>query len=824
MGSFIQELRQSSRSLLKKPGFTFIAILTLSLGIGANAAIFSLVNSVLFRPLPIKDPSQFTVLGFTRGHGELETHLSYPALEDLRHQPDSPFTDLIGYQSGSDGLDVDGKAYAVFTNYVTGNYFEVLGLKPAMGRLFLPTEGRVPGADSVIVLSYSLWKSRFGGDPNLIGRKVLVDAQPFTVVGVTPENFHGLKTLIDAQAYIPFAMHVSLTAQYRGDESRNAISDRNIQNLEAFGRLKTGVTAAQAARALAPAAMQISKLAPESDKDLEIQVIPELQARPEPGAFNSMFAASGLFLALAAFVLVLACMNVANILLVRATLRRREMAIRAALGGTRARLVRLLLIESVLLALFGGLGGVVIGTWMSGSISSINLETTLPIVLDFSFDWRVFSYALVAALLTGILVGIIPAIRSSRSNLVEVLNTSVRTVAIGRQRFRSALVVAQVAGSLVLLIMAGLFTRSLGMARKVNLGFDPNQVANFSFDVRGKGYSEEQGQQFSKQLLERVRTLPGVESAALAWTVPFGYYSDSESLQIDGYTPPSNVSAPFAGTSAVSPGYLQTMRIVLIHGRDFSDADLAKSETVAIVNEAMVQKFWPNQDPLGRQFQLKSHPKKQIRIIGIVKNSRRQDFDGPMPPFFYTAIAQGFTPLQTLHVRTFGPPENIIALVQKEFEKLAPGLPLFDVETMMQAMNTLNGLLLFEVGAGIAAALGLLGLVLAIVGVYGIVSYVTSQRTHEIGIRMALGANPSQILKMVLRQGLLVVGIGLVVGLAAAVAAGYLAVGFLVGVSPTDPITLSGVSVVLAIVTLLACYIPARRATKVDPMVALRYE
>jgi predicted permease len=824
MGSFIQELRQSTRALWKNPGFTFIAVLTLALGIGANTAIFSLVNSVLLRPLPVQDSSQIAVLGFTRGHGEIETHLSFPALEDLRHQPDSPFTDLIGYQFGSDGLDVDGKAYALFTNYVTGNYFEVLGLKPALGRLIYPTEGMVPGADPVIVISYSLWKARFGGDPNLIGRKVLLDARPFTVIGVAPEGFHGLQPIIDTRAYIPLAMHVSLNSAYRGDEKRNALTDRNIQALNIVGRLRPGVTAKQAEIAVIPAAKQVSLQAPEAEKDLTIQVVPELQARPDIGSYNSVFAVSGLFLALAAFVLVLACMNVANILLVRATLRRREMAIRAALGGTRARLVRLLLIESVLLALLGGLGGVLLGNWLSGYIGSINLRTTLPIILDFSFDWRVFSYGLAAALLTGILVGIVPAIRASRSNLMEVLNASGRTVVAGRQRFRSALVIAQVAGSLVLLIMAGLFTRSLGMARKVNLGFDPNRVTNVTFDVRGIGYSEEQGQQFSTRLLERIRSLPGAESAAIAFTVPFGYYSDAETLQIDGYTPPSKATTPFAGTSAISPSYFQTMRIPLLRGRDIADTDLAKTEAVAIVNQAMAKMFWPKQDPLGRQFELKSHPDEKIRIVGVVKDSRRDNFDGDVSPFFYTALAQGATPLQTLHVRTFGPPENIIPVVEQEIEKLAPGLPLIDVGTMLQGLNTLNGLLLFELGAGIAAALGLLGLVLAVLGVYGIVSYVTSQRTHEIGVRMALGAEPSRILKMVLRQGLFIVVVGLVIGILAAGAAGYLAASFLVGVHPTDPITFFGVSMVLALITLIACYIPARRATKVDPMVALRYE
>jgi predicted permease len=824
MMNFWKDVRHSVRSLRGAPMFTAIAVLTLSLGIGANTAIFSLVNSVLLRPLPVQDPSQIVILTYTREHGSLSTQISYPALEDLRQQSNSPFTDLLGYQFGSDGLDVDGKAYSLFTNYVTGDYFEVLGVKPAAGRLILPTEGKVPGADPVIVLSYSLWKARFGGDPNMIGKKVRVDGHPFTIIGVTAEGFHGLTTLVDTRAYIPFAMHVSLNADFHGDEKTNALTDRKIQNLTVYGRLKPGVSAKQARLALEPMAEQLTQRGPDADKGLEIQVTPELKARPDPGSFNPLFAASGLFLALAAFVLILACMNVANILLVRATLRRREMAIRAALGGTRARLVRLLLTESILLSLLGGFGGILVGTWLSGLLSTVNLGTTLPIVLDFSFDWRVFSYATGAALLTGVLVGIIPALRASRTNLIEVLNMSGRAVATGRHRFRSALVMAQVAGSLVLLVTAGLFARSLSNARNLDLGFDPSHLANLSFDPRGIGYSEEQGKLFSKQIVERVRSLPGVESASVASTVPFGYYSDIENLQIDGYAPATGGSSPYAAMSAVSPGYLHTMKISLIRGRDIQDSDIEKSQSVAVINQRMADLFWPNQDPIDREFALKSHSDKKIRVVGVIKNIHFADFDSPIEAFFYAAMAQDYSPLQTLHVRTSGSPDSMIPIVEQEIDKVAPGLPMFDVETMTQAMNTLNGLLLFQIGAGIAAALGILGLVLAVVGVYGIVSYVTSQRTHEIGIRLALGAEPRQILKLVLRQGLVIIGVGLAMGLISAVVAGRLASNFLVGVNPTDPLIFGGVSVFLACIALLACYIPARRATKVDPMVALRYE
>jgi len=820
----LHDIRHAIRTLLKSPGFAAVAVLTLALGIGANTAIFSLVNSTLLRPLPVKDPSQIALVLISRDRDTMSENLSYPVMQDLKNQPGSPFSDLTGFQYGSDGISVDGKAYGVFTNYVPGNYFEMLGLRPTAGRLFTPSEGLVPGADPVIVLSYSLWKVRFGGDPGMIGKKVLVDGHPFTVIGITPEGFHGLRSLLDARAYIPLAMHVFLNAQATGDSTRNPLVDRTIRNLHVYARLKPGMSPEQANAALQPLAQQVVKLEPNSEKSLEFRVIPELKARPDPESSIQLRAAAGLFLALAAFVLVLACMNVANILLVRATLRRREMAIRAALGGTQRRIVQLLLTESVVLALLGGAGGLLIGQWLSGMLSGINLGTTLPIILDFSFDWRVFSYAFAAAGVTGILTGLVPAIRASRSDLMIVLRESGRSVAAGKNRFRSALVVAQVAGSLVLLIAAGLFTRSLKAAEHVDLGFDPTHLANFSMDSQTLGNTEKQGQLLIKNLIQSVSAIPGVRSVAAASTVPFGYYSNAEHLRVNDSNSGAVQETPYVSKSSVTPGYLQAMKIALIRGRDFAESDDANSQHVAIINDSMAQKFWPNQDAVGHEFVEVNRPSETIRVVGVVRSFRYEDFSGPVNPFYFTVLAQDFSPLLTLHVRTAGEAGTIIPAVEQKIESMSPGLPLFDVGTMTAAMNTLNGLLLFQVGAGMAATLGLLGLVLAIVGVYGIVSYVTSQRTNEIGIRMALGAAPGTILKMVLRQGLIIIIAGLAIGLGAAYAAGHLAADFLVGVSPTDPLTFSVVSVVLTLIALVACYIPARRATKVDPMIALRYE
>jgi predicted permease len=818
MRTLWQDVRFAARMLGKNTGFTAIAVLTLALGIGANTAIFSLVNSLLLRPLPVKDPSQIIVLGFRQEHGPVLSQASYPDWEAISQQAESPFSSVIGSQLSSDGMSLNGTSFAILTNYVTGNYFEALGLRPALGRLFLSSEGRVPGADPVIVLSYSFWKSRLGGDHAVLGSKVLVDGHPFTIIGVAPEGFHGLLTIVDTRAFVPYAMKATL------GEGADVLSSPRTRDLRILGRIKPGTSLAQARAALSLVARRLSQKYPEVEKDLEIEPYPERRARPDIAAAGPFLAASSLFLSLAALVLALACLNVANILLVRGTVRQREMAIRSALGGSRARLVRSLLTESVLLALIGGVAGMFLGQWFSALLGSINIQANLPVVLDFSFDGRVFAYAFTAALLTGLVVGIVPALRASRGDLNHILHQTGRSVSAGRHRLRSALVIAQVAGSLMLLVVAGLFTRSMAMAQHLDLGFDPAHVINLTVDPNTVGYREPQGRLFFKQVLERVRALPGVQSASLAFSVPMGYYNAVSTLQVDGYTPSATHIRPASQNNMISPGYFATMRISILRGRDFNDGDREDTQHVAIINEEMALRYWPNQDPIGRHFIRNGKVNYPLEVVGIAKNSYVNLISTAAQPFFYIPLSQDYISIETLQVRTTQAPEAMIAPLQKEIASLAPGLPIFNVETMTQGLYTLPGLLIFRVGAGLTAVLGLLGLVLAVVGVYGVVSYVTSQRIHEIGIRMALGAQRTDILRNVFRQGFIVVAAGVGAGLLAAFAAARLVRNFLVGVGATDPLTYAVVSSLLVLVALFACWVPARRATHVDPLVALRYE
>ena len=821
--NLVQDLRYAARMLRKSPGFTAMAVLTLALGIGANTAIFSIVDSLLLRPLPVKDPGQLAVLAFRQGNGPLLTPFSIADFRDIRAQRSGAFSGMLGFQLSLDGISMSGKADRVLTNYVTGNYFSLLGLKPYLGRLILPSEGQKPGADPVTVLSYAFWESHFGGDSSLIGQQIQINGHPATVVGVAPREFNGLYPAPGVEAFVPLAM----LRTYEQGWPIDFMTNRILQNLYILARVRPGVSLASVNAALNIVARRLSTQYPTTDKGLHLTAYSERFARPDPATAPTLIAAAALFLTLVALVLLLACANIANLLLVRATARHREMAVRAALGAPRSRLIHQLLTESVLLAFLGGLGGLLLGLWAGRAIGSINLHNPVNVPLYSGFDWRVFVYAFGAALLTGILVGLVPALRVSRTNISTALHESGRSVASGKNRFRTALVVLQVAGSLTLLVMAGLFTRSLIAVQHANLGFDPNNVVNFIMDPTEVGYNETRGLAFYNSLTERVRALPGVQSASLTSALPMGNYGSNDYLEISGYQNPPGQSLPLVPYAVISPDYFKTMRIPILQGRSFTNADAKGSPYVAIVSEAFAKRFWPHQNPIGQHFAKVSGSANPLyQVVGVAHDARFSGLSGQIDPFFYLPIEQDYSlsSLQALQIRSAAPPDAVIREAQSVIHSLAPDLPVFNVETMNESLDTLAGFLIFQLGAGLAAALGLLGLVLAIVGVYGVISYSTAQRTHEIGIRIALGAQRAQILRLILGQGIFIVGVGLLAGCVAAFITARLIANLLVGVSPSDPLTYGVVIAALASIALLACYIPARRAMKVDPMIALRYE
>jgi predicted permease len=809
--TLFQDIRFAARGFRKAPGFTAVAILSLALGIGVNTVIFSMVNMALLRPLPVEDPGRLAILSMQQQGSIITPVFSYPDYRDLREQAASAFSDILAYRTGLDGLSVNGHADRIVTHYVTGNYFTLLGVKPAAGRLILPSESEADGAGPVVVLSYSYWKTRFGGDPSIVGKTVLLNGHPATIVGIAAKQFHGVQAMLDVQGYLP------LSLDFPGGIQNN----RSLRYIYLLARLRTGVKLEQAQTALNVVAGRLAHAYPKELGGLTLRARPETLARI-PGAEDTLTATAALFLAMAALVLLLACVNLANLVMIRATVRRKEIAMRAALGGSRGRLIRQLLTENILLAICGGILGLLFGAWTSAALGTMSLQG-VPLYLDFSFDWRVFAYAFAATITSGLMLGILPALRGSRADVTAVSRESVR-FSPGRQRIRSVLVMAQIAGSLMLLVLAGLFSRSLQNARRLDLGFDPRNVVNLSVDPNEVGYDDARGRQFFKDVLRRVRALPGVESASLACCGPMGAVPMLQQVQIEGYTPPAGQSGPTIFYNHVSADFFQTLRIPIVRGRAFTEADSPKAPDVAIVNQTMAKLYWPGGDPIGRKFQFASFPGHWFQVAGVAKDGKYVDIAEPPMPYFYLPLDQNYFAYQTLRIRSSVPADVVIAEARKAIASTEPGLPVFGEETMLRQLEGAKGFLSSRLPAWVATTVGILSLVLALVGLYGVVSYSAVQQTHEIGVRMALGANAREIRKLVLGRGLIVVCAGVVAGILFSLAAAPLVRGFLCGVSATDPATIVSVSILLAFVTLLACYIPAKRAMGVDPVVALRHE
>src|ERR1700722_3531532 len=825
MQSFWQDLKFAMRSLRNSPGFAIIAVVTLGLGMAVNTTVFSVVNGLLLRSLPVPHAEQITVLAMKQPGAEGFQSFSYPDFQDIRSQAEAS-GEVFAYRTTLVGLIADGKGDHSVMSRVTGNYFSALGIKPALGRLILPTEGQAPGADPVLVLGYGYWQKRFGGDKSVIGKQVQVDDHPVTIIGVTPKDFQGTYGFLNMDGYIP----LSAIAGPGGSESvEETWTHREQRSLTLMERLKPSVDLKQAKATLDVIAKRIGEQHPETDKGITYQIFPERLARPEPDPDNTLPNVSLAFTVLAGLVLLVACFNIANVLLVRATVRQREMAIRAAIGAGRARLVRQHLTESLVLAILGGGAGLLLGWWASGFLSSLPLGTDLPVTFNFQPDLRVYLFTLAAVVATGAIVGIMPALRVARTDVNSMLREGGRGSSEGPRRHlvRNTLVMAQVAGSLLLLIVAGLFIRSAGKAREIDLGLNPDHVIDVPVDVQQLGYTEQQGRAFYRDAEERLRSLPGVVSVSQAFSVPLGLMSASERIIVEEHPLEAGQPEPVVYYNMVSPDYFATLRIALHRGRVFTKADSEKAAKVAIVNEAMAKKFWPSEEVLGKRSRAKGPAKDDqslIEVVGVVQNGKyRGVVEDPLPAF-YVPVEQSYMPLRTIHVRTSVPPEGMEQQIASQLQELAPGLPISGMRTLSEDLEGINGFLFYRLGAQLTTAIGLLGLILAVVGVYSVVSYAAVQRTHEIGIRMALGAKPQDILTMVLGQSLIVIGVGIVIGLGAAFGGTRLLGSFLVGVSSSDPATFVIVAVTMAGVALLACWLPARRATHVSPLVALRYE
>jgi len=815
----LQDIHYGLRILRKSPGVTFVVVIALALGVGANTSIFCVVNGSLLRPLPVPSPEQITVLAIQQKDAPVgSSGFSYPEFVDFRKQANT-VADIFGIVLGTVQFTANDHSEECSANYVSGNFFAALGLQPAAGRLYVPSEAETPGEPLLVVLGYGYWQKRFHGDPRAIGMQILVNGRSATIIGVAPRQFQGMYSIFETHVYLPMSAMIQ-------EESASLFWDnRDRRRILGFGRLKPGITLREAQSSLDVITARLARQYPATDKWFTVRAIPEKSARPIPYANNFFVAVSGLFLVLAALVLLLACMNVENILLARGSARQREMAIRAALGAGRARLIRQLLTESVLLAIFGGGAGLVLGIWASRLTSSIHVQS-VPLHVNASFDWRVFAFAATCALLTGLVVGLLPALRASSSDVNSVLHEGGQrdSFGIGHPGFRNLLVIAQVAGSFTLLVVAGLFVRSLQKVQAFDLGFDPSHVLNVLMDPHQAGYDQPRAITFYREIESRVRTLPGVQSASLASYVPMGGFPSSRQVSIEGRPTPSGYQAPSVLSNSVDPPYFETMRISLLLGRIFTDSDSETAPRVAIINQTMAARFWPREDPIGKRFSADGDAGPFMEIVGVSANGKYKTVSEDAEPFFYVPLAQSFASKLTLQVRTLGPPEQLVAPVKERIAQLAPDVAIVDIETMNQLLAGAFGYFAFRLAATFAAALGVIGLILAVVGVYGVVSFAASQRTHEMGIRTALGASSRDILNLIWLQGVRLVIAGVAIGAAVAWALTRAMTRLLAEISASDPVTYITVAIILAAVALLACYIPARRAMKVDPMIALRYE
>ena len=833
MDSIIKDLRYGIRSLLKRPGFTAIAVLTLALGIGANTAIFSAVNATLMRPLPVADPDRL-VFVFNGPAGSVFSYPDYTAYRDHNNVFDA----LIAWGGITASLNSNDQTDLVAGAIVSGNFFDVLGVRAQLGRVITTEDDKTPGAHPVAVISQGLWQRRFAGDPNVVGRQLLLNGNNFTVIGVLPAGFDGLQLGVVRDLYVPLMMQATMRpprAGYSGEMNPDLLQVRGNRWLFSVGRLKPGVTPEQAQASLVLIAKQLEEAYPQTNRNRTVSVS-AFSESDNPSSRQQLSSVARLLMAVVGIVLLIACANVANLLLARSSARTKEIAVRLAIGATRWRIVRQLLTEGVLLATLGGAAGLLLAWWATRSLSAATPpQGSLPITPQFSIDTRVLLFTLGLSLIAGVVFGLAPALRASRPALIPALKDDAAAFFERTRTFglRNLLVVVQVALSVVLLIAAGLFLRSLQRAQTIDPGFDAEKVVTLPLNINLLRYTRTQGRDFYRQVVERVEAIPGVESASLARIAAVSGGSSVRSLLIEGRTASENTfrsdgaGAPPGDSESVSsnvigPKYFQTMGIGLLQGRDFNAQDTENRPLVTIVNEAFVRRHFPSEDPVGKRLSFGGPEGPWREIVGVVHTSKYFSLGEAPTPVAYIPLAQNHETGMTLHVRTAVDPSTVAGAIRNETQALEKNLPIAAPERMSDRIA--NSLYAARMGAILLAVFGGLALLLASIGLYGVMAFAVSRRTRELGIRVALGAKPGDVFRLVLRQGMTLVIAGLFVGLVVAAMLTRLLASFLYGVSTTDAFTFTAIPVLLGLVALLACYLPARRATKVEPLVALRYE
>jgi predicted permease len=819
MHTLLRDLRYGVRLMARTPGVALAAIVSLGLGIGANSAIFSLLNAVLLRPMPVASPDAVVAVYTSDYSSTKYGSSSYPDYLDFR-QRTAVLAGLAAYQLRPLSMNAGADTEMAFAELVSGSYFPVLGVGAARGRVLTDQDDR-PGAAPVAVISHALWTRRFGSDSTVVGHTLQFNGQPFTIVGVAAREYTGAMRGLAIDAWVPLAAARSLA-----HGGRDATEQRGSRGLLLIGRLRPGVTVSQAQAAFDVIAAQLYAAYPQQWRTIRhtgrsISVVSERDSRLHPDLTGPVAGFMALLMVVVGLVLLTACANVANLLLARGAARAREIGVRLALGAGRRRLIRQLLTESLLLAIAGGVFGLAVAWWGTRALMSFKPPVPIPIALDVTLDSAVLLFTIALSFTTGLVFGLAPALHASRTDIMPVLKDDVASRGHRRSKLRSAFVVAQVACSMLLLVGAGLFVRSLQQARSIDLGFDPSSMIAMSLNPSLHGYDEARGRALYDRLLGRIHALPGVRAASVAESVPLWLFGSRRGTTIEGYQPQPGEDTETA-YNVVGPRYFETMGIPLLRGRSFQEGDRSGSPPVVVVNEAFARRYWPGADPLGKRLSAHGTDGPFREVVGVVRTGKYNTLGEAPRPFYYLPLGQEYQGDVTLHVKVETDPRAMLPIVRAAIREVDATVPLFDAKTMDDQM--LMALLPARLAGTLLGGFGVLALLLAAVGVYGVMAYSVAQRTREIGVRMALGAGAPDVLRIVIGEGARVTAIGLVIGVSAAIGLTRFVASLLYGITPTDLVTFGGAVAVLAGTALAACYLPARRAMRVNPVVALRYE
>lgn len=828
--TLLKDIRYALRWMRRSPGFSAVAILSLALGVGVNTAMFSLVDALLFRPLPVTSPGTLVDIFTSGGDGDEYATTSYQDYLDIS-RTNTVFSEMTGYSPMMAGISLGDRSRMALGQIVTSNHFTMLGVQPERGRLLVPSDD-TPGAPRVVVLSHRMWQRDFGGDANVAGKTLTVRGQVYTIVGVAPEAFTGVVPLLAPELWMPMQYADEVEPAGINDSVPSPVGNTRLERrgtrwLFVKGRLKPGVTASQAHANVALIGRQLAADNPQTNRDRKMSAIPTNDVRlltPQAGGILSIGAAG--IMSVVGLVLLIACANVAGMLLARASARTREISVRLAIGASRARLIQQLLVEGALLGISGMVAAVAIAWALVHALLGIQLPLPVDVAFDLRLDARVLTFSLAIATVTGMLAGLLPAVKASAPSLVSDLRGDTPAGRVGSRRFtlRDVLVVSQVALTAVLLVVAGLLLRSLGASQRADVGFDPQGLAAISADTDMMRYNAERGEAFWREALTRVRSLPGVQSAGFVTpTLPFTLNFSQTGMRVDSRTYSEGQRGETIENASVSPSYLHTLGVPVIDGRGIDETDVAGSPGVILVNETMARTYWPNQSAVGHTVELVSGTlSRTYRIIGVTRDHKRHGVLEAPSPHAYFAEAQRPNSYKYIVARTNGSGDALLAAMRRELLALEPSIVFMGNSTMEENMGA--SLMPARVGAMLAAAFGGLGTLLAAIGLYGVVAFSVARRTREIGVRMALGAQPGQVLSMVMRQGLSIVMVGLVVGtLLAAIAASALRQ-ILYDVSPFDPAAWGLALAAMLVAAAIANVVPARRAMRIDPMAALRTE